>query len=106
MKGRLRKEIMTRQEFEGKQQIDEALKNVGLDLHTFISSIDNDEYDEDEYLKAQGRLLKSIVYPEDDDCELGNNAEPLKEYPDLPDFEIDPMDLAKNNFLDKFQEGY
>ena len=51
-----------------------------------------------EYLKAQGKLLKSIVYPEDDDCELGNNGRVLN-----PD--EDAMDLYKNKFMDEFQEG-
>ena len=55
---------------------------------------------DDEYLKAQSKLLKSIVYPEDDDSELGNNAEPIKEYPD-----DDPMDLVTDKFLDEFQRG-
>ena len=54
--------------------------------------------DDDEYLKAQGKLLKSIVYPEDDDCELGNNARVLN-----PD--EDAMDLYKGKFLDEHQRG-
>ncbi len=56
---------------------------------------------DDEYLKAQSKLLKSIMYPEDDDCELGNNAESIPNYPDE-----DPLDIVKGNFLDKHQQGY
>ncbi len=54
--------------------------------------------DDNEYLKAQGKLLKSIVYPEDEDSELGNQARRLN-----PD--EDAMDLAKGKFLDEFQRG-
>ena len=53
---------------------------------------------DDEYLKAQSKLLKSIVYPENDDCELGNSARVLN-----PD--EDAMDLVKGKFLDEFQQG-
>ena len=31
--------------------------------------------------------------------ELGNNAEPIREYPD------DPMDLAKEKFIDEYMKG-
>ncbi len=55
---------------------------------------------DNEYLKSQSKLLKSILYPEDEDSELGNNAEPIPDYPD-----DDPMDLATDKFLDEFQQG-
>ena len=54
---------MTRQEFEGKSQIEAALANIGMDL--------------DEYLKEE------------------------EEARELPD----PMDLAKDKFINEFQRG-
>lgn len=60
---------------------------------------------DDEYLKAQGKLLKSILYPEDEDSELGNNAEPIKDYPDDPDDNYDEDYDSKDLFLDEFQRG-
>ncbi len=53
---------------------------------------------DNEYLKSQSKLLKSILYPENGDCELGNNARELN-----PD--EDAMDLYKGKFLDEFQQG-
>jgi len=68
-----------------------------------------DTIDDDEYLKAQSKLLKSIVYPEDDN-ELGNiNEEPNYHPDDEPNDnydEDDPLDIVKGNFLDKHQQGY
>lgn len=45
-------------------------------------------------------IKTGIIYPEDEDCELGNNAEPIKEYPDE-----DPMDLAKENYINEHMRG-
>lgn len=46
-------------------------------------------------------IKTGIIYPEDEDSELGNNAEPIPNYPD-----DDPLDVVKGNFLDKHQRGY
>jgi len=62
---------------------------------------------DDEYLKAQSKLLKSIVYPEDDDSELGNiNEEPNYRPDDEPNDGYDEDYDDKDLFLDKHQRGY
>lgn len=62
---------------------------------------------DDEYLKSQSKLLKSIVYPEDDDCELGNiNEEPNYHPDDEPNDDYDEDYDDKDLFLDKHQQGY
>lgn len=43
-------------------------------------------------------IKTGIVYPEDEDCELGNSARRL-------DPDEDAMDLYKGKFLDEFQQG-
>ena len=86
-------------EQQGKQQIEAALKNVGL------SDMGIDKCDDCEL-----RRLVINIKTQEVNSYCPNCPKDLKEYLDdeqeareLPD---DPMDLAKNNFLDKHQGGY
>ena len=67
---------MTKLENMGKEQIIQALHNIGIE-DEFINDIENNK--------------TGIIYPEDDDCELGNNADEIPNYPD-DDYD-DPLNL-------------
>ena len=62
------------------------------------------DFEEEEGKEQIEATLKNIGMEPDEI--LGNNAEPLPDYPDDNPLSSDPMDLAKSDFIEKHMRGY
>ncbi len=97
-------------EAEGKQQIEAALKKIDMAIEDLTSDIPNKcegcRYGYEESGNSFCELDDKVVNAYGCDKELlGNNAEPIRNYPDDNYFEhYDDLD-SKDQFLNEFQRG-